>query len=300
MTAQPLWRISVTTSREGEEAVVGLMERLFAQSATVYAPEGRDLSVATVYTSRRADQTRSKRSALQEGLEFLGTCGLDLGKHQIVIQRVPREDWSTSWRKHFKVLEFGRALLIRPSWSKRKAAKGQAVVTLDPGLSFGTGQHATTSFCLRQLVQAAKSGQAQSFLDIGTGSGILAIAAVKLGYRPVKAFDNDPVAVKVAKANAKRNRVADRLLLVRRDLTQVSSKESVQYDFVCANLIQDLLLSQSRRILGRLARGGRLVLAGILATQFDEVQASYEAAGLKLQAVAVEREWKSGLFIRPL
>ena len=137
-----------------------------------------------------------------------------------------REDWAESWKRHFKPIEIGDALLVKPSWSKRRPRKNQAVVILDPGLSFGTGQHPTTAFCLREIVRlklakergrlarefktrhhADEPSALQSFLDIGTGSGILAIAAAKLGYQPVHAFDFDAEAVRIARANARANRV---------------------------------------------------------------------------------------------
>src|SRR5205814_9828492 len=132
-----------------------------------------------------------KRARLADALENIRNAGLKLGPARIKLERVRSQDWSESWKRHFKPLEIGRELLIRPSWSKRRAHKDQAVVVLDPGLSFGTGQHPTTAFCLRQLATRRIPGQAQSFLDIGTGSGILAISAARLGYGPIRAIDSD-------------------------------------------------------------------------------------------------------------
>ena len=172
----------------------------------------------------------------------------------------------------------------------------QKVVVLDPGLSFGTGQHPTTEFCLKQLVAERRAGEAQSFLDIGTGSGILAIAAAKLGYHPVRAFDFDRAAVRVARDNARRNHVLNHITVVHADLTRASLDSRARYDFVCANLTADLLLSARDRILKRLQPRGRLVLAGILRTQFAPVARSYGTAGLKLLSAEASREWKSGLF----
>ncbi len=147
-----------------------------------------------------------------------------------------REDWAESWKRHFKPIEIRvkarpsaarqsasqpPSLLVKPSWSRRRAAKNQAVVILDPGLSFGTGQHPTTAFCLHEIARCRQPGTAQSFLDIGTGSGILAIAAAKLGYAPVQAFDFDPESVRVAGDNARKNRVTGRLKLTRGDLAKL-------------------------------------------------------------------------------
>jgi ribosomal protein L11 methyltransferase len=172
-------------------------------------------------------------------------------------------------------------------------------------LSFGTGQHPTTSFCLSQIVVATPRRRpncdegvaaTKSFLDIGTGSGILAIAAAKLGFAPVHAFDFDPEAVRVAKANARKNRVDACCKITRADITKLPLKPAGQYDLVCANLISNLLIAERRRIVNRLKPDGTLVLAGILAVEFGEVQAAFEKLELKLTAKRVENEWCSGAF----
>ena len=177
---------------------------------------------------------------------------------------------------------------------------------LDPGLSFGTGQHATTSFCLHQIVaavcrpsQAAKrspSAATKSFLDIGTGSGILAIAAAKLGYKPVRAFDFDPEAVRVARANARVNHVEPKLKIARGDVTKLPIHPAQQYDLVSANLISNLLIAERKKIAAQLRPAGILILAGILKSEFGEVQKFYEDLGLKLVSAKSKREWRSGAF----
>jgi len=188
-------------------------------------------------------------------------------------------------------------LLVKPSWSKKRPAKNQAVVILDPGLSFGTGQHPTTSFCLDQIARGRENRtQLSAFLDIGTGSGILAIAAAKLGYAPVHAFDFDPDSVRVAKENLRENRVTAQVKLTRGDVTQLPLKPARQFDLVCANLISNLLIAERRRIVNRVKRGGTLVLAGILAVEFVEVERAFADLGLKLMASRVENEWRSGAF----
>jgi ribosomal protein L11 methyltransferase len=133
-------------------------------------------------------------------------------------------------------------------------------------------------------------------LDIGTGSGILAIAAAKLGYAPVRAFDFDPESVRVARANAKKNRVDGKILLTRGDITKQPLQPATQFDLVCANLISTLLIAERRRIVNRLKPGGVLVLAGILAAEFGEVESAFAKSKLKLHSRRVENEWCSGSF----
>jgi ribosomal protein L11 methyltransferase len=233
------------------------------------------------------------------GLRELSGMGISLGSSEILIRTVRREDWAESWKKHFKPIEIGGSLIIKPSWSKQQPKANQAVVVLDPGLSFGTGQHATTSFCLKQLVRIVRKGrgeQSVSFLDMGSGSGILSIAAAKLGCAPVMGFDFDPVAVRVALKNCRINRVERKVTIARKDLTRLPLRSRTRFDLICANLISTLLLAEKERILNRLAPGGTLVLAGILATEFPEVAQTYQAAGLRLIKTTAEREWQSGAF----
>ena len=296
MRADSLWKLSVVISLEAEEAVTELLEQIFGQPASVFADARTGGTIASVYLTKRADCSTAKRAVLRTGLERIKKCGLG-GSGRISVANIRRENWAESWKRHFKPITIGSALLLKPSWSRRRPKKDQAVVVLDPGLSFGTGHHPTTRFCLEQLVTVQKAGHARSFLDIGTGSGILAIAAAKLGFRPITAMDSDPEAVRIARANAKQNRAGQKLRLVCRDLATLSVDGVEKYDLVCANLIFDLLLAEKGRILGRLNSGGTLVLAGILRSQFAQVRAAYEESGLRLAGFKAENEWASGAFV---
>jgi ribosomal protein L11 methyltransferase len=237
---------------------------------------------------------RAIEPKLRSGFTEIEMYGVDTAPAEIRIAKVKREDWAESWKKYFKTIRIGRKLLIKPSWSEEKPLNGQAVVVLDPGLSFGTGQHPTTSYCLKQLVAASRPGA--SLLDIGCGSGILAISAAKLGYAPIEGFDFDPVAVRIAQANLRRNRVDHKVACRRRDLTKLPERSGKKFDVICANLVADLLISQAPRILNRLAPDGRLIVAGILNTQFEEVQKAFASKKLRLLDTQTEREWQSGLF----
>ena len=296
MKAGLLWRISVGITPESEEAVAELMGRLLGQSPSVCSEVEAGTMRATVYLAHRAAWSRRRRTQLRAGLQQIRACGLDLGAGRISASRILREDWSESWKRHFKAIDIGSRLLIKPSWSLRRPRPGQKVMVLNPGLSFGTGQHPTTGFCLKQLVAARKQDTEQSLLDIGTGSGILAIAGFKLGYRPVEGFDCDPAAVRIARANARRNRTGVRFS--RQDLAHLASSQSGKFDLVCANLTADLLLIHRRRIIQSLKRFGRIVLSGILRSQFAEVRQAYEQAGLRLVARRREEEWESAAFAR--
>ena len=288
--------ISITTSLSAEDAVGVLLELERGQTPSSFADAVTRLATVSVYGEIATKDVASIKRRLREGLLALAADGIVVAPARIQVKKVPARDWSESWKRHFKPLDLGPRLLVKPTWSRRAPKKSQALVVLDPGLSFGTGQHATTRFCLEQLVALRDPQSAQSMLDVGTGSGILAIAAVKLGYQPVSAFDFDPDCVRVANENTELNGVAEILKVTQDDITQVPKKPKQRYSVVCANLIYDLLIAERDRLLARVAPGGSLVLAGILETQFNLVRKAFEQAGWQMLASKVDKEWRSGTF----
>jgi len=296
MKNKQLWRISVSTTLEAEDAVAELLGLILGQPASSYFNLETAVSIVSGFGPEKIILPGKVGAEIYAGLKRIKSCGLKIGAGKIKISRVRREDWAESWKRHFKPIEIGGALIVKPSWSKLRARKDQALVVLDPGLSFGTGQHPTTEFCLREIVRCRKSGMPQLFLDIGTGSGILAIAAAKLGYKPVRAFDFDPEAVRVAQANASVNGVHKKIRIERGDVAKLPEKPKEQFDLVCANLISNLLIGERRKIAAQLKPGGTLVLAGILKAEFLEVQKEFESLGLKLVSARSKREWRSGSF----
>lgn len=292
-----IFQLSISIHAEAEDAVVVIFDDLFGETASVYSDADTGKTTASIFLANRSRWNRSTKEQLQRRLQLLRDAGINPGPAKIQFKKLRRQDWAESWKKHFKPIQIGQALLIKPSWSQIRARSGQACVVLDPGLSFGTGQHATTLFCLEQIVRCRRADQCQSFLDVGTGSGILAIAAAKLGYSPIQAFDFDPESVRVSRINADQNHVLDRVRAVRRDLTKQPLQSKMRFDLVCANLIYDLLLSERERIVNRLAPTGSLILAGILKTQFAQVQAAYEQLGMTLKRTKAGKEWRSGQFI---
>ncbi len=317
--SQPLWQLSVVTAPEAEDAVTELVGRLTGVPASSYHHLESGLCTVSAYLGNPSRWSRRQSAALKDALGRMAAGGLKVAPARSAFRRVPAADWRESWKRHFRPLHVGPALLVKPGWSRERARPGQRVVILDPGLSFGTGQHPTTAFCLAQLVRARRAGTAQSLLDAGTGSGLLAIAAARLGFAPVDAFDLDPDSARVAAAGVRargrsrgrapagpaagresprRSRVAARITLRRADLTKLPARPRRTHDVVCANLMAGLLLAERDRLVARVKPGGLLVLAGILREQFAEVRTAYEAAGLRLVAQQARREWHSGAFRR--
>ena len=186
---------------------------------------------------------------------------------------VPEQDWSETWKAGLRAFTVGD-VFVRPSWIEVAAPAGTTEVVLDPGMAFGTGTHPTTSLCLAALGAALRSRPGARVLDVGTGSGLLAIAAARLGAARVVATDNDPVALSVAAENAERNGVALELS------DAVPSALAGEFDVVLANILANTLVELAPGIAARLARGGTLFLSGILAGQEDGVRAAYLAQGL--------------------
>jgi ribosomal protein L11 methyltransferase len=296
MDKPPIWQVSMEVPACLEEAATELLGRVLEQSTSAYRPLEGEYAIVSTFIEDRTRWNIQKAKALRNQILhfFPDACGKNVPK--IRCRKIKALDWNESWKRHFKPIQIGRQLLIRPSWSRRKALKGQQLVVIDPGLSFGTGQHATTRFCLEHVVRLRESARSQSLLDIGTGSGILAIAAAKMGFTPVKAFDFDSDAVKITRENAAINGVLERTRITRSDLARLKAKPGRRHDVVCANLTHDLLKDHSEKIIGRVQAGGHLILAGILKEQFPGVLRCFQELNCQLTQYQEEKEWKSGTF----
>jgi len=284
----------VLTTPAAGGAVGALLESIFGSTASVWSEDRSNEAKVTVYLERDSVAS-AEEASLGQGLEILRAAGVDVGAGNWAVERVKREDWSESWKKHFSPIEVGDRLLVKPEWEEIEPKLGQAVVILNPGMSFGTGHHATTLFCLKQLAECMPVGGGKSLLDAGAGSGILAISAAKLGYAPVEAWDFDPVAVGVARRNTEQNGLAQALAFENRDLTKMPPGGR-QFDVVCANLMSELLVAEKSKLASWLAPTGRLVLAGVLLEQFPQVEAAFCGLGMELVAAESLDEWRSGAF----
>ncbi|MBP5285981.1 MAG: 50S ribosomal protein L11 methyltransferase [Kiritimatiellae bacterium] len=204
-------------------------------------------------------------------------------------KEIPDEDWKYSYRRHFKTERISRRIIVRPPWEPE--VSGECVITLDPGLAFGTGKHETTRACLEYIDELAGTGG--GFLDMGCGSGILSIAAAKLGYGPVEGFDVDQEAVDASIANAAANGVEvsyHRFALGRKAPAQG------RYDLVAANILAPLLVRFADEIVQYVS--GRLIVSGILDGLYPEVAAAYRERGFEEISRRTIGEWTTGLLAR--
>ncbi|HYM83683.1 MAG TPA: 50S ribosomal protein L11 methyltransferase [Candidatus Dormibacteraeota bacterium] len=202
---------------------------------------------------------------------------------------VHESDWAAAWKSHFPVLRIGERIVIRPTWRRHRRRAGDVVLALDPGMAFGTGLHPTTRLCLAALERLAAGGALEGarVLDVGCGSGILAIAAARLGAASVLGVDPDPIAVEATEANARRNRVA-RSVRVRRGSVPTGKGP---FDLLLANLIASLLVDLAEPLRHELGPGGRLVASGIFADREGDVRRAFEAVGLRVLEGTAEGDW---------
>jgi len=206
------------------------------------------------------------------------------------VSMIAEEDWASSWKEHFKPLPVGNRLLILPSWETPAADETRQTIILDPGMAFGTGGHETTRLCLECLEQILTDEPHQDapLLDLGTGSGILAIAAAKLGATRIDAVDIDPQAVLVADENCRLNRVAGAVACSTTPLEQLPTG----YRLILANILAEELVRMAPELTRRLLPGGLLVLSGILAEREQYVVDGFATQPLTLEASLAAGEWR--------
>jgi ribosomal protein L11 methyltransferase len=212
--------------------------------------------------------------------------------------RLPEEPWAEAWRAHFRPLAVGRRLVVCPPWERPASdtAPDRLVVVIEPGRAFGTGGHATTESCLELLERAFAGRPPARILDVGTGSGVLAIAAARLGGRDIRALDLDPDAVAAARANARRNRVADR---VRVELASIETWTGPPAELVLANLLGPTHVALARVLACCCAVPGRLIAGGLLLQEVPAVLSAYAPEGFALETAVEREEWATVLLARP-
>jgi ribosomal protein L11 methyltransferase len=203
-------------------------------------------------------------------------------------QQVHQEDWAEGWKQHFATMRIGRRLIIRPSWEEYTPGTGEKVLELDPGMAFGTGSHGTTLLCLEAIVDLFDRDEApQSLLDVGTGSGILAMAAAALGAKTILACDIDPLACEVATENCRKNGLGQAVQITTDSLEQLPGR----YDVVVANILAEENLRLADQLIDHLAPAGYLFLSGILKEKEKMVCEGFSRQPLELLNVTQQDEW---------
>lgn len=294
--------ISVRISPDGVELVSELFQELGAGGVIIEDP-----AVILQYAARThpdewavsPETTKPDRpvvkgflpvdSGLEKRLEKLASALSHLAlspKPEVVTRTVLEEDWANTWKQYYKPMHVGQRLVIKPSWEDYQAGKDELVLELDPGMAFGCGSHPTTSLCLKLLEKYICGGE--RVYDVGTGSGILAIAAAALGASRVVAVELDPVACRAAVENVERNRAGEKVRVVQGNLLDTVKDGA---DLVVSNIIASVIVSLAPDAAEALASGGLLITSGIIHPRAGEVRSALEAAGLAVCEQLEDGEW---------
>ena len=307
------WReISVQTSPQAMELVASIFEDLGAAGAVIEDPAlvneyirsgvwdytdipwQRETGIVTVKAYFAADgRLDNRRRALRERLLALTENGVNTAPATVSETALADEDWSESWKKYFHTEKVGERVVIQPSWEAYEPQAGEVVVRLDPGAAFGTGTHPTTTLCLRAMEKLVRPGM--TVFDIGTGSGVLAIAAAKLGAGAVTAVDYDSTALRVARENIAQNGLADAITLKESDILRNVTGCA---DVVTANIIADIIIRLFADLDTHLAPGGALLASGIIASRAEDVRQAGKAYGFVATEEWEVKDWAAMIFRR--
>lgn len=300
--------LTIHVHRDAEEAVSNLMIETGSQgvaisdSADYVGQEDRfgelypeveqsEMIAITAYYPDTLDIEEVKAD-LAARLADLTDFGLETGQVSLESQELAEEDWADNWKKYYEPARISHQLTIVPSWTEDyQPSPGEKLLRLDPGMAFGTGTHPTTKLSLYALEQVLRGGE--RVLDVGTGSGVLSIAAVQLGAEQVFAYDLDEVAVKVAQENIDLNPGSDQIQIAAGNLL-VGVEERAQV--IVANILADILVLLTEDAYRLLEEEGYLIMSGIIADKWSMVREAAEAAGFYLERQMIEGEWNAGIF----
>jgi ribosomal protein L11 methyltransferase len=283
--------LTVRTHPEAVEAVSELLSRYAPGGVAIEEPielvdEGQEYRVLTgepvhIHAYLPIDgREEEQRLRVAEGLWHLASLGAHyLGELQT--RMLNEKDWANAWQDYFHVTHIGRRLVIRPSWRAYTPQKDEVVLELDPGMAFGTGLHPTTRMCLEQVEHLTKKGM--RVLDVGTGSGILALAAAKLGAASVHCIDNSNVAVESARANIAINDLADKVTVVPGELDEAeAARMAGRYDMVLVNIFAHVIGAMAPQLARVLAPEGLLIASGIIEARLLDAEQPLQQAGMQL------------------
>ncbi|GAA3646966.1 50S ribosomal protein L11 methyltransferase [Asaccharospora irregularis] len=214
--------------------------------------------------------------------------GIDIGEGSVSLGQVNESDWANEWKKYYKPTKIGQRIVVKPTWEDYKRENGELIIELDPGMAFGTGTHETTSMCIRELEKYVNADS--KVFDIGCGSGILAIAAAKLGAKEVLAVDLDEVAVKVSKENVEENNVSDSVEVRHGNLMDVVKDRA---DVVVANIIADIIKILAKDVHNFMKKDAVFISSGIILDKVEEVKESLIENGFEIIDIKKLGEWSA-------
>ncbi|MBX7153162.1 50S ribosomal protein L11 methyltransferase [bacterium] len=207
----------------------------------------------------------------------------------VTVSQIPTRDWGSEWKKYFKPTKVGNRFVIRPSWETYKRKKNERVLIIDPKMSFGTGTHESTRLVLQMMEKYVRSRAV--VLDAGTGTGILAIAAVKLKAAKVFGFDIDEHSSENARENIRRNRCTGKISVIQSTLDQLPKKWPKRFDLILANIQRSVITAMLDDLTAKLKSGGLIIVSGILTTEIESMLSVFHDAGLSVVDQRIDGEW---------
>lgn len=232
-------------------------------------------------------QFEEKVAEIKASITNLREYGIEIGHNKVTLHEVVEEEWATAWKKYYKPIRITESITITPSWEEYEPESAdECIIELDPGMAFGTGTHPTTILCIRALEKVIQSGD--TVIDVGTGSGVLSIAAVKLGSEKVLALDLDEVAVNSALENIKLNGVAEQVSIKQNDLLKGIDTAC---DIVVANILAEVIVSFVQDVARVLKDDGTFIASGIISRKRAEVEVAMQAHGLQISEVMEMEDW---------
>lgn len=293
-------QLKVTVKLDALDETVAVMNMV---SNYLQIEDYSDIDLKTCYgdlideSILNADKTRASvfvylpaESGFADTLAFLKERFSSLGINaEISVSGVSEEDWANSWKAYYKPIKIGERIVVVPAWENYEAKEGELIVRMDPGMAFGTGSHETTRLVISLLEKYIKGGE--RVLDVGCGSGILAICAAKLGATECKAYDIDPVAVKVARENIKDSGLQNTVSCDVSDLLRQVDKTGGAYNVICANIVADIIIRMTPDIGAFMSESSVILASGIIVERSEDVIECFEKHGLRVVERAEENGW---------
>lgn len=304
--------ISIQTSHEAVELIAEIFRDLGASGVVIEDPElvndyitsGKwdytDIPIAkeTEVVVEKAylpvnGELEGRIQTLQQEIKTLASRGVNTAPAVLTTAELQDEDWSDTWKQYFHTEKPGERVVIKPTWEEYAPQGDEVVIELDPGAAFGTGTHATTSMCIRQLEKLVKPGM--TVFDVGTGSGILSIISAKLGAKNIQAVDYDDSVLKIVEENLEQNNVQDIISVAQSDLMQNVHGKA---ELVIANIIADIIIRLFDQLDEHLEQGGTLLASGIIEDRIEDVLAAAEAHGYGVVERLENKGWACITFKR--
>lgn len=304
--------ISMQTSHEAVELIAEIFRDLGASGVIIEDPElvndyitsGKwdytDIPIAkeTEVVVEKAylpvnGELEGRIQTLQQEIKALESRGVNTAPAVLTTAELQDEDWSDTWKQYFHTEKPGERVVIKPTWEEYAPKDDEVVIELDPGAAFGTGTHATTSMCIRQLEKLVKPGM--TVFDVGTGSGILSIISAKLGAKNIQAVDYDDSVLKIVEENLEQNNVQDIISVAQSDLMQNVHGKA---ELVIANIIADIIIRLFDQLDEHLEQGGTLLTSGIIEDRIEDVLAAAEKHGYGVVERLENKGWACITFKR--